>query len=84
MDGIDRAIAKARVQQRLPAPAVRRQLRETVGLTQQDVADALGVTRACVAYWEMGRRTPRRENAGRYLALLNRLATEATQGRAVP
>lgn len=43
----------------LPQPDERRRLREAAGLSQQEVADALGVTRAAVGHWETGLRSPR-------------------------
>ena len=79
MDNLGSAIARARAQRRLPAPVVRRQLRESLGLTQEDIAGAVGVTRSAVAYWELGRRTPQGETAAAYIAVLDRLATEAAQ-----
>jgi DNA-binding transcriptional regulator YiaG len=66
-----------RAQRRLPAPAVRREIRERVGLSQADVARALGVTREAVAYWERGQRVPKAGTAARYLELLDRLAQES-------
>ncbi|MFB7936039.1 helix-turn-helix domain-containing protein [Streptomyces sp. NPDC056049] len=48
----------------LPQPAERRRLREAARLSQQDIADAMGVTRAAVGHWETGLRSPR----GRLLA----------------
>lgn len=36
--------------------------REDARLTQDDVAEALGVSRQMVGYWETGRRTPRHEH----------------------
>lgn len=43
---------------RLPPPAIRRALRVAAGLTLQDVADVVGVTRQAVAKWETGERNP--------------------------
>ncbi len=40
------------------------------GLTQQDIGDALGVTRVAVFYWENGQRLPAGDMAVRYLSLL--------------
>lgn len=74
-DALETALARGRARRRLPGPAARRQLRVRAGLSQQDIADALHVTRAAVAQWEAGRRTPRR--AAEYLALLDWLAREA-------
>jgi transcriptional regulator with XRE-family HTH domain len=50
-----------------------RQRREAAGLSQQDVADALGVDAASVFRWETRRRTPRRALALRYADLLDAL-----------
>lgn len=62
---------------RLPPPAVRRALRERVGLTQADIASVLGVDRATVSRYETGKRTARGDLATAYRALLDRLAREA-------
>jgi transcriptional regulator with XRE-family HTH domain len=53
-------------------------LRERAGLSQHEIADALGVTREAVALWEAGLRTPRPATASAYLAILERLAAEVT------
>lgn len=39
-----------------------KQLRSERGLTQQDVADAVGVSKVAVGQWESGKSIPRREN----------------------
>jgi DNA-binding transcriptional regulator YiaG len=49
-------------------------------VSQQVVAQELGVTREAVARWELGQRTPRPQMAQRYLALLDRFAREALRG----
>jgi len=36
--------------------------RERRGLTQQDVADAVGCTRSCISSWERGITSPRHES----------------------
>ena len=74
---LTRAIRRARARRELPAPAVRRHIRERAGLSQVDVGRALGVTREAVALWELGRRTPRPDTAIAYGALLDRLESEA-------
>jgi transcriptional regulator with XRE-family HTH domain len=56
---------------------VRRHIRQQSGLSQLDVARALGVSREAIVYWEAGRRTPRPATAVAYLELLDRLAREA-------
>jgi len=53
----------------LPEPAELRSLREAAGLSQQQLADALGVTRAAISHWETGTRSPRRgEMRHRYMS----------------
>ena len=65
-------IARARARQQLrTAPATARALREQAGLTQAEVAGALGVSRVAVHLWETGQRTPRGDLAVRYLGLLH-------------
>ncbi|MFC9431905.1 helix-turn-helix transcriptional regulator [Streptomyces sp. NPDC056987] len=58
----------------LPPPRVRAQLRLAAGLTQKDVADAVGVKRVAVARWELGQSHPRRPHRDAYMHLLQRLA----------
>lgn len=58
----------------LPPPHVRQQLRLAAGLTQQEVADAVGVQRLAVARWELGQVHPRRPHRAVYMHLLKRLA----------
>jgi transcriptional regulator with XRE-family HTH domain len=74
MDALDAALARGRARRRLPSPEARRLLRERAGVSQRDVATALGVTREAVAQWESGRRSPRPALAVAYVALLDRLA----------
>lgn len=70
----DAALARAQARERLPTPEERRLLRERAGLSQADIAAALGVTRAAVAQWEAGRCRPRTEYLIPYLSILDRLA----------
>ncbi|MFF5859877.1 helix-turn-helix domain-containing protein [Streptomyces sp. NPDC012751] len=58
----------------LPPPTVRAKLRLAAGLTQQEVAEAVGVKRLAVARWELGQTHPRRPHRAVYMHLLNRLA----------
>ncbi|MER7748983.1 helix-turn-helix transcriptional regulator [Streptomyces bacillaris] len=58
----------------LPPPRVRAQLRLAAGLTQKDVADAVGVQRLAVVRWELGQSHPRRPHREVYAHLLQRLA----------
>ncbi|MFJ2565799.1 helix-turn-helix domain-containing protein [Streptomyces sp. NPDC087568] len=57
----------------LPPPYVRARLRLAAGLTQKDVADAVGVKRLAVVRWELGKSTPRRPQRDAYIHLLKRL-----------
>jgi DNA-binding transcriptional regulator YiaG len=76
MDALTEAFARARDRRSLPAPEARRLLRERAGLSQQDIAVAVGVTREAVALWEAGARTPRDQYLGKYLEILRRCAGE--------
>ncbi|MCY0946980.1 helix-turn-helix transcriptional regulator [Streptomyces antarcticus] len=58
----------------LPPPRVRSQLRLAANLTQQEIADAVGVKRLAVVRWELGKSTPRRPQRQAYIHLLKRLA----------
>lgn len=55
----------------LPSPKERRRLREAKSLSEEQVAAAVGVTRATVRSWETGRTSPR----GRKRALYAKLIT---------
>ncbi|WP_251065316.1 helix-turn-helix transcriptional regulator [Streptomyces sp. ISL-44] len=66
----------------LPSPRVRQQLRIAAGLTQAEVANAVGVQRVAVARWEAGLTQPHRGNRLTYAHLLRRLA-EKYPGAAV-
>lgn len=57
----------------LPQPDERRALREQAGLTQQEMADAIGVTRAAISQWEAGTRTPRGPLLDRYVEAIRAL-----------
>ncbi|MFK4213659.1 helix-turn-helix transcriptional regulator [Streptomyces sp. NPDC030920] len=63
----------------LPPPRVRAQLRLAANLTQQDVADAVGVKRLSVVNWELGKSNPRRPQRQAYIHLLNQLAKRFPQ-----
>ncbi|MFD5105722.1 helix-turn-helix domain-containing protein [Streptomyces cinereoruber] len=54
----------------LPQPDERRRLREAARLSQQDIADAIGVTRAAVGHWETGYRSPRGRLLANYVDVL--------------
>lgn len=62
----------------LPEPAERRSLREAVGLSQQEIADIVGVTRNTISGYELGVRAPQGAHLDRYVEALRALR-EATQ-----
>ena len=73
----DALIAKAKKRRSLPAPAQRRAIREASSLSQQHIADALGVDRAVVSRWESEDRVvPRGTMFDAYVELLERLQLE--------
>jgi len=57
----------------LPPPGVRRALREANGLSQDDIAAELDVSRVAVSRWESGDRMPRGDHLIQYAELLERL-----------
>ncbi|MET7300426.1 helix-turn-helix domain-containing protein [Embleya sp. NPDC005575] len=71
-DAVDALLAQA--QSDLPPPAERTRLRKAGGFTQQQVADALGVTRVTIVGWEAGRTEPRPPQRPAYARLLEGLA----------
>lgn len=78
MTRVEAVIRRSRARQQLrAAPATARALRQQAGLTQQDIADALGVSRVAVCRWESGQRLPIGDMAVRYLALLRAAAGES-------
>jgi len=76
---LDDALELARLRRHLPSPSARRRLRERVGLSQEQIAQELGVDRAAVSRWESGVRSPRGATLRPYVELLERLAREAAQ-----
>ena len=73
-DKLDEALARRKVERELPSFDRRRELRLRHGLSQQDIADALGVERTTVLRWETTTTTPRGDAISRYVAALQRLA----------
>ncbi|GAA3073431.1 helix-turn-helix domain-containing protein [Streptomyces roseofulvus] len=55
----------------LPTPKERRRLREALALSEEQVAEALGVTKATVKAWETGRSSPRGRKREAYVRLLS-------------
>src|SRR5947209_8005249 len=67
-------------QRRVLDPGIARLIRLRAGLSQAEVAGAVGVSRGALARYEAGERTPRGEQAARYAETLHRLmaALEST------
>ncbi|MFG3188584.1 helix-turn-helix domain-containing protein [Streptomyces omiyaensis] len=55
----------------LPTPKERRRLREALCLSEEQVAEAMGVTKATVKAWETGRSAPRGRKREAYVKLLS-------------
>lgn len=64
----------------MPDPQRARRIREAAGVSQHRLAAELNVTRATVARWESGDRTPRGSNLVAYEKILRRLAALDTAG----
>ena len=64
---------KLKARRELPPPAARRALREAGGVSQQDVARAVGVTRQCISWWESGQRVPAGRNLAGYVRVLDEI-----------
>ena len=72
----DDVLVEVRSRQRLPAPALRRVIRKSVGVSQAAVAEVCGVDRASVSRWESGQRRPSGPRLVAYVGLLEKLAAE--------
>ncbi|WP_225850202.1 helix-turn-helix transcriptional regulator [Streptomyces sp. HPF1205] len=68
----------------LPPPAERRRLREAAGLSQTQIATALGTRREAVGNWEAGRTEPRPPQRAAYARLLEGLAARFPAAPADP
>lgn len=67
-----RSAVLLRMQLRADLPSVDRRvaIREQAGLSQEELADAIGCTRAAVHNWERGLRSPQGEMLDRYVEAL--------------
>lgn len=66
-------VARLDLLRRLPAPAMRRSLRASSGLSAAELGEMLGVTRQAVSKWERGVSTPRGNYLEAYIAVLDQL-----------
>ncbi|MER5950450.1 helix-turn-helix domain-containing protein [Streptomyces sp. NPDC001904] len=67
----------------LPAPGERSSLRRAWRLSEEQVAEAFGVTAATVRSWEAGRSAPRGQRRAAYAAFLSGLAHGLVPGPSV-
>lgn len=74
----DELVARVRLAARWSDPHARKAVRVRCGLSQQQLADTLGVTQTTVQRWENGTRTPRGDNASRYFGTLDALVDAET------
>lgn len=74
----DELVSRVRLRQQLPQPRVCRAIREAHGVTQTELATAIGVSRQTLIHWEQGQRAPRRESAERYAQVLLALQGKAS------
>lgn len=71
-------LAEARRRRSLPPGTLLRTLRRSAGLSQEAVAEALGVTRTSVCRYELGERRPTGDVAQRYARVIDQLAREVS------
>ncbi len=67
-------IETAKRRRRLPSPELRKLIREEARVSQEELAETLGVRRATVSRWESGARTPTGPLFDAYLEALSRLS----------
>ncbi|MDN0197977.1 helix-turn-helix domain-containing protein [Streptomyces sp. S.PNR 29] len=75
-DAVDALLASVTVDDGLPTPAERKELRRTARLSQAQVAQAVGVSRETVSAWETGRWEPTGDARTKYRRLLHGLKTK--------
>lgn len=73
-DPTDDLVAHVRLAARWSNPEDRKAIRVRCGLSQQQLADTLGVQQTTVQRWENGTRTPRQPLADTYYRTLDQLA----------
>lgn len=70
-------IDEVRQAKRLPEPSIRRLIRVSAGVSQERLAQELGVHRMTIVRWESGTRAPRGSVRAAYVALLEQLRNVA-------
>ncbi len=76
------ALRQRRAPVQLPPPDQRKAIRMAYGVSQNDVASVLGVSRLTVSMWERGETDPKPEHARKYSELLEQMKrdTDAREG----
>lgn len=69
----DRIVQLANARRRVRDSKTARDIRIRAGLTEEDMAQALGVTQSTISRWEGGSRQPRGDAAIRWAELLAKL-----------
>lgn len=70
---IERLAERARLRGQLPSPAMCRAIRINAGVTQEELAAAVGVSRQTLIHWERAERRPRLDARERYARALQLL-----------
>jgi transcriptional regulator with XRE-family HTH domain len=73
LEALDAALSQVKQRRSLPPPSRRRLLRESAGLSQATLAQAVEVDRATISRWESGEREPEAAHLEAYLKVLERL-----------
>jgi DNA-binding transcriptional regulator YiaG len=76
---VGQLVEEARQARRLPTPELARAIRRNADVSQERMANELGVHRVTVARWEAGQRRPRGQLLQAYAALLDALQREIRQ-----
>jgi len=76
------SLRRKRTPESLPPPARRRAIRVAYGVSQEDMATVLGVSRLTVSMWERGQTEPKPEHAEKYADLLNQMVEETPDDHA--
>ena len=76
---LDEALERADRRRNFPKPIERRLLRIRAGLTQADIANAIGSSAATISRYETGARDPSATTRERYSKVLDRLSRETME-----